>query len=84
VGATLRNTGLFGSFRLLTARWRLRGGSFYGQFSHCDFSFGGDYRHDIHHSGWDRLQGNSADAEAIKRRCGRNSSVRWQFLKANG
>jgi hypothetical protein len=41
------HTGLLVGFRLLTARWRLRAGGFCDQFSHFDFSFDGDYRHDI-------------------------------------
>jgi hypothetical protein len=51
--------GLFVGFRLLNARWRLRGGGFYGQFSHFDFSFGGDYRHDMNHSRAPGKQANS-------------------------
>ena len=61
VGAPWRDTGLFVGFRVLAAHWRLRGGGFYGQFSHFDFSFGGDYRHDMNHSGARGKQANSPD-----------------------
>jgi hypothetical protein len=61
VGALWRNTSLFVGFPLLTVHWRLRGG-FYGQFSHFDFSFGGNYRgHDMNHSGARGKQGDSTE-----------------------
>ena len=82
VGALWRNAGLFVGFWLLTARWRLRGSGFCDQFSHFDFSFGGDYRHDIHHSGSRGKQLNSAGNR--KRRWNGDDLGRRQQLAAFG
>ena len=58
VGALWRNTGLFGGFGLLSRRgWS--GSGFLGR-CHGVFSFGGDYRPHIDHSGAPGKQGNSA------------------------
>jgi hypothetical protein len=69
VGATLRTAGLLGGFRLLSACRGLRCTSFCDQFSHFDFSFGGDYRHDMDHSGAPEKQAN-CDTDRRRRRRG--------------
>jgi hypothetical protein len=61
VRAPWRDTRLLGGFGLLACGRSRRGGRFFcSHRGHDVFSFGGDYRHDIDHSGGTKTQGKSA------------------------